>query len=70
MQVRDSRPVQGFSIIQLLDATASDETRQDKTPFAVRARCKGTVPDGKRRGAERRGVGRSGGTGRGEVQVR
>lgn len=30
----------GFSIIQLLGATATDQTRQDKTPFAVRARCK------------------------------
>lgn len=35
MQVRDSRPAQGFSIIQLLGATATDGTRQDRTPFAV-----------------------------------
>lgn len=64
MQVRDSRPAPGFSIIQLLGATATDQTGQDKTPFAVRARCKKVLSQtAKRRGAERRGMERSGGTG-------
>lgn len=46
----------GFSIIQLLGAAATDKTRQDRTPFAVRARCKRYCTRRQGRGAERRGV--------------
>lgn len=68
MQVRDSRPVQGFSIIQLLDATASDETRQDKTPFAVVLAAKVLYQTAK--GEERSGGEWEGVVGRDEVRFR
>lgn len=65
MQVRDSRPAQGslnYSIIRR-GRDRRDETGQDSTPSAVRARCKEYCTRRQSRGAERRGMERSGGTG-------